>query len=372
MDHPIAIEKLSPQAAKLCGPKTPPPMKAMAAGGLAPLKPQELVTVLYVLAYDGDTKIAAKAKQSLSALPEKVLLGALDSVDNGHILDGLAQLLIDNSAASQKLMLNPRAEIETVVWAATHSKDDRTLEIIAGNEARLLEHPGIIEALYNNKTTRMSTVDRAIELAVRNNVELTGIACFEEAKAAIEGELIAEATEEKTPDDEAFVGSLESEESRELDDAAVEAAYEGDSPDEKKKKVESVEQSLASLTVSAKVRVATLGNSTQRAVLIRDSNKLVVMGVIKSPALTESEVMRFAKYRTLPDEAVRFIANNRNWTKHYQVKHSLVQNPRCPIEFALRFMPHIRMSDLKVLARDKNVPQAVARAAKQLLTKRMR
>ena len=374
MNHPIPIEKLPPQVAKLCGPKAPPPMKAMAAGGLAPLKPQDLVTVLYVLSFDPDAKIAGKAKQSLVAIPDNILLGALDLVAEADILDGLSQLLLSKPQAMQKLMLNKNVQPETVVWVATRSADDRTLEIIAANEDRLLKNPRIIEALYNNKATRMSTVDRAVELAARNNVDLPGIASFAEAKAALAGELLSETTEEMTPDDRAFVHNLESADWKELDDATVDAAYEETSGEQikGKKQVESVEQSLARLTVSAKVRVATLGNSTQRSVLIRDSNKLVVLAVVKSPALTESEVMRFVKFRSLPAEAVRYLAGNREWTKHYPVKLSLVQNPRCPIELALRFMPHLRLPDLKLLARDKNIPQAVARAAKQLQLKRTR
>ncbi len=371
MNHPIPVEKLSPQVAKLCGPKTPLPMKAMAAGGLAPLKPKDLVTVLYVLSFDPDAKIAEKAAQSLTTLPDNILNGALDLVTDAQILDGLSQRLIEKPEGMRKLMLNRHLEVETVIWTASHSSDDRTLEIIAGNEARLLANPSIIEALYNNKVTRMSTVDRAIELAVRNNVELAGISCFAEAKAALE-ERPVPTKADPSAEDQAFVKNLNSEDWKGLDEETVDAVYEEKSEEGQKKKVESVEQTLASLTISSKIRVATLGNSTQRSMLIRDSNKLVILAVIKSPALTESEVMRYAKFRSLPAEAVRYIASNREWTKHYNVKLSLVQNPRCPIELALRFLPHVRMGDLKVLARDKNIPQAVARAAKQLMTKRLR
>ena len=63
-------------------------------------------------------------------------------------------------------------------------------------------------------------------------------------------------------------------------DEAFEAS-EGENQAEAKNKVESVEQSLARLTVSGKIRVANLGNAVQRAVLIRDANKLVVLAVIK-------------------------------------------------------------------------------------------
>ena len=63
----------------------------------------------------------------------------------------------------------------------------------------MLEHPPIIESLYMNKATRMSTADRIIELAVRHKLELTGIPAYKEVAIAIGQELIAEASPEPTP-----------------------------------------------------------------------------------------------------------------------------------------------------------------------------
>ena len=50
----------------------------------------------------------------------------------------------------------------------------------------------------------MSTADRILELAVRNDVDCPGIPAFEQAKKAIEGELIAEPSEEPSFDDVQF------------------------------------------------------------------------------------------------------------------------------------------------------------------------
>jgi hypothetical protein len=126
------------------------------------------------------------------------------------------------------------------------------------------------------------------------------------------------------------------------------------------------------MPISSKIRLATLGSSNQRAVLIRDANKLVSMAVIKSPGIRESEVMQYSKYRSLPEEALRYMASKRDWIKHYPVKMNLVQNPRCPIEYALRFLTHLRPPDLRAIERDRNVPNAISRAAKQLREKRTR
>ena len=135
--------------------------------------------------------------------------------------------------------------------------------------------------------------------------------------------------------------------------------------------VDAVEQALAKMSIASKIRVATLGTAGQRSILIRESNKLIVMAVVKSPGIGESEVRQYSSYRTLPEEALRYIAKNRDWVKHYSVKLNLVKNPRTPIEFSLRFLSMLRQNDVKLLVRDKNVPGAISKAAKQLVSKRM-
>ncbi len=372
MEHPIDISKLSPQLQKICGPDAPLQLKTMAAAGVAPLKPADLATVLYFLSYDSDASLAKKATASFGNLPDNILLGVVEQLNDSNLLDGIALLSIIRIEVLKKILLNKATDFSTVVWIIENTHDDETLEIAAANQDRILKHPSIIEALYHNKAARMSTVDRAVELAIRNGLELTGIPCIEEIKAALSGIEIPAASATPTNEDRAFVGNITGQIFKELSDEIVDNVFENESvqQEEQKEKVEKAKLSLSSMNISAKIRVATLGSSTQRSILIRDSNKLVVMAVVKSPALNDSEVLRFAKFRTLPEEAVRYIAGNREWTKHYSVKLSLVQNPRCPLEYTLRFLSHVRMGDLKILARDKNVPQSVARAAKQLLTKR--
>ena len=96
MEHPISVDRLSPQVAKVSGPDASPNLKAMAAGGLAPLPPRDLVTALYVLSYDADEKISEKAKSSLGAMPANVLLGAVEQIERGEVLDGIARRLVSN------------------------------------------------------------------------------------------------------------------------------------------------------------------------------------------------------------------------------------------------------------------------------------
>ena len=127
---------------------------------------------------------------------------------------------------------------------------------------------------------------------------------------------------------------------------------------------------IRDLNVSQKVRLALMGSAAERGILIRDSNKLVCRTVIRSPSVTDSEVMHYAKNKSLPDDVIGYIASNRKWIRHYQVKMSLVMNPKTPLSDSLNFLAHLRMSDLRSVARSRDVPPPVAKAAKNLIKNR--
>ncbi len=379
MEHPAQIEGLSPQAMRILDPNAPMPARMMAASGMAPLPPGELVSVLYTLAFGNDRAIADKSRATLSGLPPNVLLETVSGPLHVAVIDGVAQILLAREDAIERIVLNKTTSPETVVSITRKITSERILEIICANEQRLLSNPEIIEALYHNKHSRMSSVDRAVELAIRNGIELKGIAAFEEVKKALEGELIFEPSEEPSPDDIDFRSAVQTADSTQLAPDTVEDALTAltdpdtdanEVPPETMEEVEKVKFSLSAMTISQKIRAATLGSSTQRSVLIRDSNKLVIMSVLKSPGVNDSEACRYAMLKSLPEEAVRYIANKREWTKQYSVKLNLVTNPRTPVEHSLRFLTHLRPNDLRALERSKDVPGVVRNAAIQLRKKR--
>ncbi len=379
MEHPASLTDLSQQALRILASDAPPQLRMMAASGLAPLGPVDLVSVLYALSYDQDESLATKARASLGKLPDNVLLGALEQKLDPAVLDGVARLLVRRDDAVERVLLNRFLQDETTVWLTENLRSERLLEIVAANEERMLRTPRIIEVLYMNKAARMSTVDRAIELAVRHGLELDGIPTFAEARAAIEGQLILEETDEPLQEDDDFSAALMDDDLLGIDDEtlddildSLQSQQASPKKTDEEEKATTFEASLSGLTVSQKIRMAMLGNSTQRAVLVRDSNKLVTMAVLKSPGVGDSEVIRYSKARSLPEEAVRYIASKREWTKQYQVKVNLVNNPRTPLQDALRFLNHLRPIDVRGLERSKDVPQSIVNAAKQLRKKRSR
>ncbi|MBV9947513.1 MAG: hypothetical protein JOZ69_11730 [Myxococcales bacterium] len=351
----------------------PAPLRQMAAKGIAPgLRPGDALTVVVLLAASPDSAIATVAGATLEKIPAPLLNGALASAElPPGVLAALAPRFARDAALVEKLLAHPRIPPEAVAEIAANASEP-VAELVATNEQRLLAHPQIIEKLYMNKATRMSTADRVLELAVRNGVELHGIPAYKEAAAAIGQELIAEPTEEPTPDDVLF---------RETDDVAgeakVDAAVEDTHRLDEETGDEVVEDKflplharLAMMTISQKIRRAMLGTAAERLLLIRDSNRLVAQAAVKSPGIQESEIVRISASRNVSEDVLRTIALDREWTRSHQIKLNLAQNPRTPFAFAAKLIPHLREHELKALARSKNVTGAVATAARQQLARR--
>ncbi|HSP81011.1 MAG TPA: hypothetical protein VLQ93_20985, partial [Myxococcaceae bacterium] len=61
-----------------------------------------------------------------------------------------------------------------------------------------------------------------------------------------------------------------------------------------------------------------------RSILIRDSNKLVCTAVIRSPRITDGEVLSCASNKAVNEEVLRIIYGNREWTKNYQIMLALL------------------------------------------------
>ena len=80
-----------------------------------------------------------------------------------------------------------------------------------------------------------------------------------------------------------------------------------------------------------RVKLAMKGDREARNILIRDSNRIVAQAVIQNSRITENEVEKIAAMRSVPEDVLRQIANNRNWARNYSIVHNLARNPRTPI-----------------------------------------
>jgi hypothetical protein len=183
-------------------------------------------------------------------------------------------------------------------------------------------------------------------------------------------QLIPEPTEDATFDDLQFQQTEKEAAALQLD--PDENICETDEEGEEKIIAKAVPlfKQLQDMSVTGKIRRAMLGNSTERMLLVRDKNRLVSEAAARSPRMTENDAAQISASRAVSENVLRIIANSRELTRSYQVKLNLISNPVTPLTFTSRLMPHLRLADLKVLARSKNVPGAVSRAAKQTLSRR--
>ena len=124
-------------------------------------------------------------------------------------------------------------------------------------------------------------------------------------------------------------------------------------------------QKIASLTVAQRMALAMKGTREERAILIRDPNKIVGVAVLSSPKINEAEVESIAKMTTLSEELLRMIAFSRAWTKNYGVIHALVKNPKTPLAVSINFLSRLTEKDVRAISQNRNVADALRITARK-------
>jgi len=130
---------------------------------------------------------------------------------------------------------------------------------------------------------------------------------------------------------------------------------------------QSVTQRLAQMNVPQRLKRATKGTREERAILIRDPNKIIATAVLSSPKLTSSEVEAIAKMANVSDEILRIIGMNRAWIKNYNVVWALSKNPKTPVQLSINLLSRLAEKDLVKLSTDRNVPDILRISARKKL-----
>lgn len=125
------------------------------------------------------------------------------------------------------------------------------------------------------------------------------------------------------------------------------------------------------LPVGQKLALAKKGNKDVRMILIKDSNEMVALEVAGSPRITDGEILAIAMMRDVSDKVLRYIANNRKYRQNKQIVLALLNNPRTPVGVSLGLgIQQLSDRELDDLAKNRNIPGAVSRAAKQIADRR--
>ena len=124
---PIPLDQLSSAAQKATSLSDPAAARMMAARGLAPMPPRDLVTAQYVLTFDSDKKIASEAEKSLRALDQRLANAVLSDVAlNPFVLGALAESLVSRDADVERILLNTSTPDNAFVMGLSMVKNFRT------------------------------------------------------------------------------------------------------------------------------------------------------------------------------------------------------------------------------------------------------
>lgn len=125
-------------------------------------------------------------------------------------------------------------------------------------------------------------------------------------------------------------------------------------------------QRLSLMTVTERVKAAMRGTREERAILIRDPNKLVAIAVLSSPKLSEQEVEGISRMASVSEDVLRVIGTTRAWVKNYAIIHGLCRNPKTPVALSLNFVKHLLERDVRGLTTDRNIPEPLKIAARKI------
>lgn len=128
---------------------------------------------------------------------------------------------------------------------------------------------------------------------------------------------------------------------------------------------QTVMQRLAHMNFSERLKAAIKGSREMRAILIRDTNRMIAAAVLSSPKITDSEVEGFARMTNVAQDVLRAIGANRGWMKNYGVAVALVRNPKTPLAVSMTLLARLNDRDLATVSVDRNVPEPLRIAARK-------
>jgi hypothetical protein len=330
----------------------PPDLRLMAAQGALPLKPADLVELLVLLSGDREENVAATAVATLEARPAAELLPLFK--DRGTPAEVLAWGLRRRLESElREAVLQNTTTSDDVIEELAPNLPQSLAELVVINQVRLLRRTSLLEALESNPDLSNDQQRRLRELRETFKVGAATAPPPEAAPPAPPAEAPAPEPEPVEPEviltEEEVVTHLLTEDERKQTDKV------------------SAARRLLTLNTAGKVIAALKGSREERALLIRDPNRIVSTAVLGSPRLTDSEVESFAAMKNISDEVLRHIGRHREWTRHYGVISNLVKNPRTPVGIALGLVPRLNPRDIKALVVDRNVPEAVRKQAQRFV-----
>jgi hypothetical protein len=324
-------------------------LRLMAAEGLLPLKPEDLLELWTDLVGDRDEGVRSAAGKSLSAFAAAELLPVLKSRDTPPNVLSWAVAHRPEPELREVVLQNPSLP-DDAIEALAPTLPQALAELVVINQMRLLRRTSLLVALESNAGLNNDQKRRLRELRETfriGEVEAAPPPAPEAPPPEPEPEPEVALVSELFLTEGEYTVKILSEEERQQADA---------------EKMSTV-QKIYRLNTAEKLITALKGTREERAILVRDPNRLVSAAVLSSPKLTEAEIESFSAMKNVSDQVLRQIGKDRDWTKRYSVINNLVRNPRTPIGIALSLVPRLNPRDVKGISLDRNVPEAVRKQA---------
>jgi hypothetical protein len=312
-------------------------LQRLAAEGLLPLPPEELVPLQVHLAFGQDAEIAGIAKRSLNELEPRIVREVIRSGTRPEVVEYFALNFQHPSVTEAILQL--RDVSPSLLRVLAQSISPELQEILLLRQDLIVEHREILEALGQNPS--LSSYARRRILEYREHL-------FGEARKA-------KREAEQVDEDEI------SEE--ELQAAVEEVRTTVDATGERDEITGLSESQIKAMTPSMRMKLARGASRTLRSILVKDQNPTVACAVLTASGITEQEIEQISNNRNIAEEVLTLIANRRDWNGKYQIMHNLVKNPRTPVPIAMRNIPRLSLRDLGQLKMDRNVSDAVRQHA---------
>jgi hypothetical protein len=337
--------KVSPEVARVVKSGAPRDAQLAAARGALPLSGKDLLTVLFFFCRSSDVELKKIAVHTLRHLPGLTLAPVLrDSTLHPQLLELLVRVRIADAELMGSVVTHPSIASKTLRYLANKAGQD-VLERLAGNQNLLRDHPEIIVAMIANPNA-----DRGLKVRLGwHEPEPVPDAATEENQAE------ADDADDVNEDEE---GRSQ----QELEALMAEADEDG---------LSKYQISLG-LKVAEKIKMGLTGDKEWRALMIKQSNKLIQAAVLKNPRITDGEVLTIANNKSSSEDLIRMILLNKDWMKNYEVKKALIIHPKTPAPKAMRLVSMLTLKDIKTLAKSRQVSTLVSTAARKELALRIK
>src|SRR5689334_6244251 len=296
---------------------------------------------------------------------------------------GLMPTLIENPAIPENLLMElagdgSREIVNMLLTSARARALPSVVEALSANE---YVTPAEAEALRNSiaKPVEHEAAPQELAGAAETSPEVEAAhKAFEQEHAseiaAEEGKPFELVKDEETPSEATTTGAEEAAPvadavPQEQATAAPSAAALDEFEVEEQKRL-TILQRVSKLNVGQRIKLGFIGSREERAILIRDTARLVQNAVLSSPKVTDAEVESFAGSKNLQENVFREIARQRRFIKLYPVVRNLVNNPKCPLDISLTLIKTLMVYDLKSLRHNKNVPDTIRKVAAKLYTEK--